>query len=392
MQTSAGFLCPGNMLIIEDVIIGWEIRRMGNQAMTSNRWETIDVDTKEGRVKGVAPVIISASRSTDIPAFYSDWFMNRLRKGYVKWINPFNRKPQYISFAKARVIVFWTKDAQPVIPYLKEVDSKGINYYFLFTVNDYEKEGLEIGVRSLDKRIDTFKMLSERIGKDKVIWRFDPLILTDKITVEGLLDKILKVGNQIADYTNKLVISFADISAYRKVQNNLHRHHINYKEFTPETMEAVAKGLNDINKNWGLDIATCSEDIDLNKYHIKKNKCIDDDLMIKAFSQDKELMSFLGYENNSEVSKYQEMSLFDFMDDKDRTSLEMSRDNSSNRAKKLKDKGQRESCGCIISKDIGQYDTCGHRCIYCYANSSPQVADINYHKYLRSDRNGESIL
>lgn len=86
------------------------------------------------------------------------------------------------------------------------------------------------------------------------------------------------------------------------------------------------------------------------------------------------------------------MSLFDFIDNKDKASLEMSLNNSSNRTKKLKDKGQREYCGCIISKDIGQYDTCSHQCIYCYANSLPQIANSNYQKYLKSRRNGESIL
>lgn len=360
--------------------------------MALNKWDTIDIDTNEGRVKGVAPVIISASRSTDIPALYSEWFMNRLREGYVKWFNPFNKKPQYVSFDKARVIVFWTKDAQPMIPHLKELDRKGINYYFLFTLNDYEKEGFEPKLRSLDKRIKAFKALSDKIGRDKVIWRFDPLILTDKISVEDLLDKVLRVGNQIADYTNKLVISFADISTYRKVQNNFKQQGINYIEFTPETMEAVAKGLYEINRNWGLDIATCSEEINLNRYNIKKNKCIDDDLMIKEFSQDKELMNFLGYENKGEKSEYKEMSLFDFVDNNDRTALKMSTNNNSDRLKRLKDKGQREYCGCIVSKDIGQYDTCGHQCIYCYANSSPQIASDNYHKYLSSGRDGESII
>ncbi|SCZ02963.1 DUF1848 domain-containing protein [Alkaliphilus peptidifermentans] len=360
--------------------------------MASNKWDTIDIDTNEGRIKGVAPIIISASRSTDIPAFYSEWFINRLREGYVKWVNPFNRRPQYISFDKTRVIVFWTKDAQPIIPHLKEIDNKGISYYFSFTVNDYEEEGFEIRVRKLDKRIDTFKRLSEKIGKDKVIWRFDPLIMTDKITVEGLLDKILKVGNQISDYTNKIVISFADISTYQKVQKNLKQHNINYKEFNPETMEAVAKGLNEINKNWGLDIATCSEGIDLSTYNIKRNKCIDDDLMIKVFSQDKELMRFLGYDYYSKNSQFEEITLFDLVDSNNKPIFESMMDNNVDKSKKLKDKGQRESCGCIVSKDIGQYDTCSNQCIYCYANSSPTMANSNYLKYLKTSRNGESIL
>jgi len=286
--------------------------------MASVKWNTVDINTKDGVVKGIAPVIVSASWATDIPAFYPEWFINRLRQGYTKWINPFNGKPQYVSFDKTRVIVFWTEDAEPMIPSLKEIDDRGINYYFLFTVNDYEKEGLEPKVRKLSKRIDTFRRLSERIGKDRVIWRFDPLILTDKITVDVLLDKVYGVGNQNADYTNKLVISFADISSYRKVKNNLNKYGVKYKEFEAESMEEVAKGLDEINRSWGMEIATCAEDIDLSGYNIKRNKCIDDDLMRKVFSRDKELMNFLGYDNDRVVSDHEEITLFDSIDDKER--------------------------------------------------------------------------
>jgi len=238
--------------------------------MASHKWDTVEIETKEGRVQGIAPVIISASRATDIPAFYSEWLINRLNEGYVKWINPFNKKPQYVSFTKTRAFVFWTKDANNLIPHLKEFDDREINYYFLFTVNDYEKEGFEPGLRGLDKRIDTFNELSGKIGKDKVIWRFDPLFLTDKVTTDKLIDKVYKVGNRIVDYTNKLVISFADVYSYRKVQSNLKRSNVSYIEFTPETMEAVAQGLYEINKSWGIEIATCAEEIDLSKYNIQK--------------------------------------------------------------------------------------------------------------------------
>jgi Domain of unknown function (DUF1848). len=326
--------------------------------MASGKWGKVGIVTGEGRVEGIAPVIVSASRSTDIPAFYSEWLVNRLEEGYVKWINPFNGRHQYVSFAKTRVIVFWTKDAMPLVPYLDLIDKKGINYYFQFTLNDYEKEGFEAGARKLSKRIDTFKMLSERLGKQKVIWRFDPLVLTDKVCVDTLLDRVFNIGNKIAAYTDKLVFSFADISSYRKVINNLQSGNINYKEFTSETMEAIAKGLNEMNRNWNIDLATCSEGIDLSKFNIQNNKCIDDGLMIKLFSQDKELMEFL-------------------------CNLSPGR---------LKDKGQRECCGCIISKDIGQYNTCSHKCVYCYANSSPGMAESNYKRYLLSDRKMESIV
>lgn len=331
--------------------------------MARHKWETICIDTDEGLKEGIAPVIISASRATDIPAFYSEWLVNRLDKGYVRWVNPFNSKPQYVSFKKARVFVFWTKDALPLVPYLREFDNRGINYYFLFTVNDYEMEGLEPGLRSLDERIDTFSELSDRIGKDKVIWRFDPLILTDGISVDKLLEKVYKVGSRLSGNTNKLVISFADISDYRKVQSNLRKDKIKYVEFTSETMEKVAEGLYEINKEWGIEIATCAESIDLSRYDIRKNKCIDDELMIKLFQHDKELMDFLLVGGNAE-----------------------------DRAKKIKDKGQREHCGCIVSKDIGLYNTCCHQCVYCYANSSPQSARANYQKYMATGQNRDSII
>ncbi|HEX2944976.1 MAG TPA: DUF1848 domain-containing protein [Clostridia bacterium] len=329
----------------------------------ADKWEKVFIKTKVGIVDGVAPVIISASRSTDIPAFYSDWFMNRLSEGYVKWVNPFNSRPQYISFEKARVIVFWTKDAEPIVPYLEELDKRGINYYFSYTVNDYGHEGFEPGVRSLENRADTFRRLSEAIGRDRVIWRFDPLVLTDMIDVDRLLDKVYNVGRLIAGYTKKLVLSFADISSYAKVSRNLLNMGINVREFTPETMDAAARGLNEMNKSWGLELATCCEEIDLSRYNIKKNKCIDDDLMIGLFSQDKELMGFLGFDSKTGKS-----------------------------SKHLKDRGQRQNCGCVASKDIGRYDTCDHRCVYCYANSSPGTAHGNYLRYLASDRYGETIV
>ncbi len=153
--------------------------------MPSLKWNTTEIQTDEGQtVRAKTPVIISASRSTDIPAFFSRWFMNRLRRGYIRWVNPFNRASEYVSFQEARVIVFWSKNPKPLIQYLPELDSKGINYYFQFTVNDYALENLEPHVPSLSQRIDTFRALAEMVGKKRIVWRFDPLILTDALTVD----------------------------------------------------------------------------------------------------------------------------------------------------------------------------------------------------------------
>lgn len=322
-------------------------------------------------VEAQAPIIISASRSTDIPTFYADWFINRWEAGYIKWTNPFNGKPLYVSFEKARLVVFWTKNARPMFKYLDYMDKNIPNYYFQYSLNDYDKEKFEAKVPSVDSRIKTFIELSNRLGKKRVVWRYDPLILTDTIDIDELLRRVKNIGDQLKNYTEKLVFSFVDIGIYQKVENNLKKENVNYIEWTTQLMDEFAQGLYELNKEWKLQIGTCSEKIDLEKYEIVHNKCIDDDLMIDLFSQDKELMDFLGVE-------IEEPSLFD-------TERKVSK------KRNLKDKGQREDCGCVMAKDIGQYNTCPHECNYCYANTSKELAKKNYKIHL-DNPDSESIL
>lgn len=173
----------------------------------------------EIKVSAQAPMIVSASRSTDIPAFYADWFLHRLKNiGYSAWTNPFNGVKNYVTYSNTHFIVFWSNNPRPLIEsgLLDYLDTKGINYYIQYTLNDYEKEGLEKGVPSLDYRIETFKMLVERLGIGKVIWRFDPLILTKDISIDSLLSKVSKVGDSLCGFTEKMVFSFADILEYGK--------------------------------------------------------------------------------------------------------------------------------------------------------------------------------
>lgn len=324
--------------------------------MAFRGWEKEKIRLSDGReVEASAPVIVSASRATDIPAFFSTWFSNRLQAGYMRWANPFNaNQVQYVAFQHTRVIVFWSKNPKPLVRYLPQVDAAGINYYFQFTLNDYTAEGLEPNVPPLAQRVETFKALSERLGKKRVIWRFDPLILTDTLTVERITDRIAGVAALIRRHTERLVISFADIKVYKKVQNNLAREHVNYREFTPELMVEVAQRLQSLNREWGLKIATCAEGIDLEPYGIEHNRCIDDRLMIDVFPQDRKLMEFLGVQP-------------DLFADPSRPYM--------------KDKGQRKECGCIMSKDIGMYDTCHHLCAYCYANTSCKAVENNRRKH-----------
>lgn len=335
---------------------------------------TITTDSGE-RVEAISPVIISASRSTDIPAFYPKWFFNRLAKGYCVWYNPFNRQKMYVSFARCKVIVFWTKNPKPILPYLHELDRRGIHYYFQVTLNDYTAEGFEPNVPSVEERIKTFRELSERIGHERVIWRFDPLILTPDMTPRTLLSRIWKIGNQLKGYTDKLVFSFVDVKAYRKVQSNLVKETArftkeNVEEAEPkdwqrqELAEGLAK-LRDVwsSEGWDLRLATCAEDMDLAAYGIEHNRCIDGELMERVFGDDRELVYYL------HTGKLPEPDLFGGLPD-------IPADK-----KNLKDKGQRKVCGCMVSKDIGMYDTCRHFCVYCYANTGRECVLRNAQRH-----------
>lgn len=316
--------------------------------MAFRGWDKVRILTDSGEVEGIAPLIISASRATDIPAFHADWLIERLRIGYSQWINPFNRKSQYVSFGQARVIVFWTKNPLPLLRYLSELDQMRLRYYFLFTLNDYDEEGWEPGVPPLSERVAIFQELSQRIGKQKVIWRFDPILLAQQVSVDSILGKIMRVGEQLYTYTEKLVFSFADVGCYAHVSRNLRRHHIDYQPVNRESIVTITAALGRMAKEWNIKVATCAEDIDLSVYGIDKNRCIDDELMARLFKDDTALMKFLGYQA-------QNMSLFD---------------DELPRLANLKDNGQRQGCNCIASKDIGHYNTCLHLCRYCYANTS----------------------
>jgi len=348
--------------------------------------DKIKITTDKGQVvEASAPVIISASRSTDIPAFYAKWFINRFKLGYVVWYNPFNQQPSYVSFRNCKVVVFWTKNPKPLIPYLKELDALGIHYYFQFTLNDYAKELLESNVPALGKRINTFKELSDLIGKEKVIWRFDPMIVTPQLSPRDILMKVWLIGNQLKGYTNKLVFSYIDINSYRKVQRNLvkesslfSKNSIENAEFTLLQMNEIAEGLMKIRDRWKEDgwtisLNTCAEEIDLEQYQIEHNRCIDGELMKHIFSEDDDLIFYLNYGKLPEKN-----SLFANEENKIPLSPE-----------KLKDKGQRKNCGCMVSKDIGVYNTCSHFCTYCYANTSKDTVIKN--RNLHTD-NSESII
>jgi hypothetical protein len=325
-----------------------------------------DEAASSGReVEAIAPLIISASRSTDIPAFYGDWFMERLRRGYAKWVNPWNGAPLYVSFQNARVFVFWSKNPAPFLPHLEEMPRLGYQYYLLFTLNDYETEGVEPHLPSLEERIQTFIALSRIAGRGRVVWRWDPLLLSDSLDVTGLLDRIRKVGDAIAPFTERMIISFIDIARYPRVARNLRNQGFgDIREFSPAEEVELAAGLQELNRSWGLTISACGEERDLSGFGIEAGQCISRDLMLREFGEDRILTQFLEAPDSP-------------------TPLVGGAVPSH-----LKDHGQRRSCGCVVSKDIGQYSTCPHLCAYCYANTTPERVKKRYGIYRKKAETG----
>ena len=351
------------------------LREHREPCMKWKGWERIPLrisdnadNTATKEVIAIAPLIISASRSTDIPAFYGDWFMARLAAGYLKWKSPFGGPPLYVSFLKARVFIFWSKNPAPFFHHLDTLDQLGYWYYFLFTLNDYDDEGLEPGVPRVEERIEAFIRLSRRIGKGRVAWRFDPLVLSDGITVTDLLKKIRSIGDRIHLCTERLVFSFVDIAKYSKVRRNLQRQgFFGIREFSDDEISEFCEGLAILNRKWGLTITACGERRDLSEYGIGKGQCISYDVMTQEFRDDRKLMGFLhpaGLQSHSGSPA------------------------AADPSRRLKDPGQRNTCRCIVSKDIGQYSTCMHLCAYCYANTSPAEVNRNYLRYCADVESG----
>lgn len=334
----------------------------------------VKILTEDNKIEeAIAPIILSVSRATDIPAFYAEWFFNRLEKGYCKWINPFTGKPTYVSFENVRFIVFWSKNPAPLIPYLKQLKQRGIKCYIQYTLNDYQDEGLEPGVPDLEFRIETFKKLSGLLGPRGVPWRFDPLILTDSISISGLLHKIESIGEELKNKTEKLIFSFADITDYKKVSRNLKTHGVNYREWDEISMRDFARHLANLKTRlkWNFQFSICAERLNLEEFGISANKCIDDAIIARIAWDDTVLMKHLGIEIKSLDHDLFGESLYP------ENAVHINDNLYGIISKSIKDKGQRKLCGCINSKDIGQYNTCAHQCLYCYANTSPQSAMRN---------------
>jgi hypothetical protein len=288
-------------------------------------------------------MIVSASRRTDIPAFYAEWFVNRVLAGYCTVPNPFN--PQQISRVSllpddVDVIVFWTRNARPLFPHLDDLNARGYRYYFQYTIMDNPR-AIDVRTPSLPSSLRTFQELSDLVGPEKVIWRYDPILFSSATGVAFHIDAYRRIAEALRGYTRRSVVSIGDLYAKTHKRLRALKEEQGIEVFSSDTLpgerfDELMHGLVHIAKENELEIVSCAEPIDLQRYGIRPGKCIDDDLIREVFG--------------IEVT------------DK-------------------KDPGQRKACGCVVSKDIGMYNTCLFGCLYCYATDSFKRARANYEKH-----------
>jgi len=270
-------------------------------------------------------MILSASRRTDIPAFFHEWFLNRLKEGFALVRNPMNASQiSKVTLAPDIVdcIVFWTKNPEAMIPWLDRLD--GYHYYFQFTLTPYGKE-TETHLPDKAKIIDTFRRLSDRLGAHRVVWRYDPIFINAKYSISYHAEHFGIIANALRGYTEKATISFIDM--YSKTERNMSGQ--KPEIIGQETKREIARQLANAARENSLAIETCAEDIELCQYGITRARCIDGDLASRIIGCPIDIR---------------------------------------------KDKSQRPECGCVASVDIGAYNTCLHGCLYCYANHGHSAA------------------
>jgi hypothetical protein len=282
----------------------------------------------------VVNVIISASRRTDIPSHYSDWFYGRIKEGFVLVRNPMNfHQISRIDLAPDVVdgIVFWTKNPLPMMDRLGEL--KDYMYYFQFTVTSYGKDAEPNLPAKSDVIISAFKKLSDMLGADRVIWRYDPILISARYPPEYHVGAFEKIAKELRGRTRKVTVSFIDEN-YRGVKGNIEE--LALTDFPPAAQTELIIRLAEIASSCGLAIDTCAEQADLRQYGTERARCIDSELLAKL----------IGCRLNIE-----------------------------------KDKTQRPECGCAASIDVGMYNTCKTGCRYCYANYNKNAVDGNFARH-----------
>lgn len=284
-------------------------------------------------------MIVNVGGRTDIVNYYSEWLMNRINEGFAYSRNPlFENNVSKISLKPEDVdcLMFCSKNYRPMLKYMKEIKEK---YKIIchYTITAYDKT-IEPNVPSIDKSIKTLIELSKIVGKEKILWRYDPILLTKKYTIEKHLQTFDYMAKQITPYVQRCIFSFVEM--YKKLAYNMPE----IIPFTESDKIKILKGIGEISKKYNLYTQTCGTDENNEKYGIHVSGCTTPEIL--------EMANGIKYKN-------------------------------------LKSKPMRKGCHCLTSRDIGAYDTCLNGCKYCYANKRPDLAKENVKLH---DKNSPLLL
>ena len=273
-------------------------------------------------------MILNTGARTDTVQYYSEWLLRRFKEGYVYTRNPlFPHKVTLYELAPDKIdaVLFCSKNYAPVLPRLHEITDK-YRTYFHYTVTAYGKD-IEPGVPSVDESIETLIRLERIVGRERIAWRYDPVLLTKDYTVGRHLETFARMAERLAPHIDRCIFSFVEM--YKKLEVNMPE----IIPLTPADRDKIAAGLGGIAAKYGIRLQTCGTNGDWSRYGIHPSGCA--------------TLEIIGRANGCEFGD-------------------------------IKHKGLREGCHCIESRDIGAYDTCPNGCKYCYANKSPQKARENY--------------
>lgn len=273
-------------------------------------------------------MIINTGGRTDTVQYYTEWLLNRFNEGYVLSRNPLfqNKVTRYeLTPETVDCVVFCSKNYKSILSGLHEITDR-FNTYFHYTITAYGKD-LEPGVPSIEESMQTLIELSKQVGRERIAWRYDPILLTEKYTLETHINTFEKMAKILSSYVDRCIFSFVEM--YKKLEYNMPE----LIPLTKQDKEILAENLGNIAAKYGLYIQTCGTNGDYSQYGIHSSGCM--------------TLNILGSANGIKF-------------------------------KNLKHKGMRQGCHCMESRDIGAYDTCMNGCKYCYANKNPKKAFENY--------------
>ena len=271
-------------------------------------------------------MILNTGLRTDIPGFFSEWFYNRIDEGFVYVRNPYAKNQIYSYRLDPELIdciIFTTKNPRPMFRNLEKIDK--FNQYWHITITPYGKE-IEPNVPPVDEVIDSFKFLSERLGKEKVTLRYDPIFISEKYSLEKHIESFDYILDSLSDYTTEAIISFIDL--YEKTKRNFP----NAKEVTQDERLRIGEEFAKIGEKYNIKVKTCAEGTELERFGIDSSGCMTKEVIEKAINK------------NLDIPKQ---------------------------------KARNGQCYCLLNNDIGEYNTCNHGCLYCYANSNKRLVKRN---------------